>query len=169
MKPAVLFDDAELESMQYIYTGNGQSEINSRLVLLPANAKNVQLQSPEDEVPAIVAALDSAIKKSRMPADTTVYMSLGAGIDFASVVIGNSFRLKGFRITTTNANSVINEVGATPDTIVLKILMKKNTYGLFLSETDILLPRGIKIEVTNGPTIPDKNTGVVYFECVAKA
>lgn len=181
-QPVSLYDENEINAIQF-FIGGGYSEVNEKLATLPVAipSKDIQPDGPGDDLPDIISALDSAIKKSRAPEEYIAYV----GLDLDStegITPGKTFRFKSFRNASVNLQSVIDPEET--KNFVLQIRVKKNARGLYtgeLSETpeegEILLPRGAKIEVISGPTklvgsdgdLGGYNRTIYYYDCVTKS
>jgi hypothetical protein len=181
-QPVTIYDESEINAIQYFISG-GYVEINDRLSTLPAAipAKNIQPNDPNDDMSDVIAALDSAIKKSRAPEEYVVYIAVEPE-STDGIQPGTSFRFKSFRNASVNLQSVIDP--EENETFILQVRLKKNARGLFtgeLSETpeeaEVLLPRGAKIEVLSGPTklvgSDSESAGykrtIYYYDCVTKS
>jgi hypothetical protein len=184
------YDDRELDAIYY-FTSTGYYDINNRLSSLPAGvpANKIEKTSPDDNMPEVIASLDSAIKKIRIPQDVTVYTKLSGDIDINSLQPGMSFKFKGFRDTTTNLGSILaNSSQQTGQSgrnqiAILQITVKKNSKGMYAADfspnaddCEFILPRGAKIQIIGGPSnlvgsdamSGSMNLEVLYFDCQAK-
>lgn len=181
-QPITLYDDNEINAIQY-FIGGGYTEVNDRLASLPVAipGKNIQPDGPGDDLPNIISALDSAIKKSRAPEEYIAYVAIDTD-STEGIIPGKSFRFKSFRNASVNLQSVIDPEETL--SFILQIRIKKNARGLYtgeMSETpeegEILLPRGAKIEVISGPNKlvgSDSDLGgskrtIYYYDCVTKS
>lgn len=184
------FDDRELDAIYY-FTSNGYYDINNKLASLPAGvpANKIERSSPDDTMPDVIASLDSAMKKIRVPQDFLTFTQLSPDIDMSSMQPGMSFAFKGYRDTTINIGSVLSQaeqsVGSSGrnQVVLLQIFIKKNSKGLYAADfssnaddCEFILPRSTKIQIVNGPSnlvgsdaiSGNMNLEVLYFECVAK-
>jgi hypothetical protein len=185
-KPESYTED-ELDAIQE-FTGPGYLDINEKLYSLPTGIKANKIE-PEfdgDEIPAHVAALDTALNKTKCPVETLVYVGLGPEYDITQFVPGKSFSFKGFRSTTLNPNialnynSRVNKTAQRQQTVMLQIKVKKGSKGMFVDdfsanpgESEYLLPRGSKVKILSGPNkLVGSNayTGsngleVLYYDC----
>lgn len=178
-----LYDEAEIDAIQQ-FSGQAYSDINDILAKLPAGipVKQIQPISPDDSVTALIATLDSAMKKSRSPMDFITYTKLSDDVRQTDVVPGTQFKFKGFRNTSVNLANVV-----TPEDescTVLQIRVKKNARGIYTAnysqnpeECEFVLPRGAKLEVISGPTKlvgSDMQVGnlykqIYYYDCITKS
>ena len=184
------FDDKELDAIYY-FTSTGYYDVNNKLATLPAGvpANKIERSAPDDTMPDVIASLDSAMKKIRVPQDFLTFTQLGSDIDMSALQPGMSFAFKGYRDTSINVGSVLNQaeqsVGSSGrnQVVLLQIFVKKNSKGLYAADFasnaedyEFILPRGTKIEIVNGPSNligSDAMSGnmsleVLYFECIAK-
>ena len=184
------YDDRELDAI-YAFTCVGYYDINNRLASIPSDvpANKIERTSPDDTMPEMIASLDSAMKKIRVPQDFLSYTKLSTDFDVNNLQPGAAFKFRGYRDTTINLNALLAQsqqsVGASGrnQIILLQMLVKKNSKGIFaadfssnVDDCEFILPRGAKVEVVNGPLNlvgSDANSGnmnleVLYFDCQVK-
>lgn len=186
------YDDAELNAI-YSYTNDAYPDINSRLASIPADvvANKIERTSPEDTMPDFIAAMDSIMKKSRAPLDFLTYTRLSADYRIKDFQSGMRFKFTSYRNTSINLNTVLNSAQASQTSfagrqqvLILQILVKKNTRGLYAADFsakpddfEFILPRGSVLEIADGPKnlvgsdamSENMNLEVVYFDCKVKA
>ena len=186
------YDDAELNAI-YSYTNDAYPDINSRLASLPADvpANKIERSSVDDTLPDFIAAMDSIMKKSRAPLDFLTYTRLSADYRVEDFQPGMRFKFTSYRNTSINLNTVLNSAQASqtsfagrPQVLILQILVKKNTRGLYAADFsakpddfEFILPRGSILEITDGPKnlvgsdaiSANMNLEVIYFDCKVKA
>lgn len=183
------YNDRQLDAI-HNFTNGGYADLNDRLSSMSSGipATSMEPQSVDDPIPEMVGVLDSAIKKSRAPADFLVYCNLGANVDQESLYPGLKFTMKGFVTTTLDATTVINNADMSrvnpltgrPQVLMLQITVKKNSRGIYLSDfsatpddTEFLLPRDSKLSIKSGPNqfvgsdanSENLNLEVMYYEC----
>lgn len=180
--PPQNYDETELNAIQE-FTSGAYANINDMLATLPAgiSAKKIQPTGPDDNSPAIIAALDSAIKKSRSPTDFIAYAKIDMDIA-GNLAAGQAFKFKGFRSTSVNLANVLPP--GEDQAMLLQINVRKNAHGLYTAnysqnpdELEFILPRGAKIEVLEGPTrlvgsdaqLGGKNKQITFFNCQTKS
>ena len=184
------FDDKELDAIYY-FTSNGYYDINNKLASLPTGvpANKIERSTPDDTMPDVIASLDSAMKKIRVPQDFLTYTQLGSDIDMSALQPGMSFAFKGYRDTSINIGSVLGQAqqsmgsSGRNQVVLLQLFVKKNSKGLYAADfssnaddCEFILPRSTKIQIVNGPSnlvgsdamSGNMNLEVLYFECVAK-
>lgn len=184
------YDDRELDAI-YAFTSGRYHDINNRLASVPSDvpANKIERTSPDDTMPEMIASLDSAMKKNRVPLDFIVYTKIGPDYNINDFQPGVSFKFKGYRDTTTNMNALLaqsqQEVGASGrnQIALMQILVKKNSKGIYAADFssnpedyEFILPRGTKVEILNGPSnlvgsdaiSGNMNLEVLYFDCQVK-
>lgn len=185
------YDDKELDAI-YTYTNGAYVDINNRLASLPAGvpANKIEPSSFDDPLPDFVASLDSALKKSRVPADLMVYTNIGSSYSPDNLQQGMSFLFKGYRDTSIDLGSVINyadksNIGYSgrPQVNILQITMKKNSKGLYAADysangndMEFILPRASKVTIVSGPQklvgsdamSQNLNLEIMYYDCIVK-
>lgn len=182
------YDDKQLDAIHALTSG-GYVDLNNRLSSMPSGvpANKIEPQSVDDPIPDMVNSLDSAIKKSRAPADFLTYCNLGADVDQDLFYAGLKFTMRGFVTTCIEPTNVIryadmsrvSPLTGRPQVLMLQILVKKNSRGLYLSDfsatpddMEFLLPRDPEIKITGGPNefvgsdanSQNLNLEVLYFE-----
>lgn len=184
------YNDKELNALSSFVNG-GYADINARLLQLPAGipAKSIEPRQQSDGLADMVAALDSAIKKSRAPLEFITYAKIGSDYNLEDFAPGRSFIYKGYRSTNIDVRRAIGapeRVGMTGrnQTAVLQIRVKKNARGIYTSDYnqdgsmgDFLLPRGARIDIVSGPNklvgsdaaSASTNLEILYFDCVSKS
>jgi hypothetical protein len=186
------YDDAELNAI-YSYTNDAYPDINSRLASLPpdVSANKIERSSVDDTIPDFIAAMDSIMKKSRAPLDFLTYTRLSADYRVEDIQPGMRFKFTSYRNTSINLNTVLNSAQASqtsfagrPQVLILQMLIKKNTKGLYAADFsakpddfEFILPRGSVLEIVEGPknlvgsdaTSANMNLEVIYFDCKVKA
>jgi hypothetical protein len=185
------FDDQELDAI-YHFSSGGYFEINNRLSTLPSDvpAKMIEKMTTDDTMPDLIASLDSATRKIRVPKDFHTYTNLSADVDLSSIQPGASFRFKGFRNTSCNLSTVLSQASQSTSAagrtqvVMLQIGVKKNSRGLYaadftanVDDCEFILPRGAMIEVVGGPSqlvgsdamTSNMNLEVMYYDCVVKS
>jgi len=184
------YDDKELDAI-YAFTSDAYYDLNNRLSSIPSDvpANKIERTSPDDTMPEMIASLDSAMKKIRVPQDFLTYTKLSSDFDANNLQPGAAFKFRGYRDTTINLNSLLSQsqqdVGASGrnQVVLLQVLVKKNSRGIYASDFssnaddfEFIFPRGAKVEVVNGPLNlvgSDANSGsmnleVLYFDCQVK-
>lgn len=179
------YDEIELSAIES-YTGETYLDINEKLNSLPTGipANQIQADYVEDELPSIIAALDSALDKVPAPKDFLTYVNLNENYNPADFSQGQTFRFKGFRSTSIdpgiamNFSTKTNPATGSKRTVMLQIFVKKGTKGMYVDdysatpgEAEFLLPRGSSIKLTGGPNklvgsnkySNDLNHEVVFF------
>jgi hypothetical protein len=159
------YDENELAAIES-YTGEDYLDINEKLYSLPTGipADQIEPEFSDDDLPAKIAALDSALDKTVTPKDFLVYISLGDGYNIEDFTPGQVMRFKGFRSTTINPSIALNFGGNTKQqnrrsqTIVIQLLVPKKSKGMYVDdysatpgEGEFLLPRGSSIKITSSP------------------
>jgi hypothetical protein len=186
------YDDAELNAI-YSYTNDAYPDINSRLASLPPDvpANKIERSSVDDTLPDFIAAMDSIMKKSRAPVDFITYTRLSADYRVEDLQSGMKFKFLPYRNTSINLNTVLNSAqpaqtsyAGRPQVLIMQILVKKNTRGLYAADFsakpddfEFILPRGSTLEIADGPKnlvgsdamSANMNLEVVYFDCKVKA
>ena len=186
------YDDAELNAI-YSYTNNAYPDINNRLLSIPPDVPGNKIEriSVDDTMPDFIAGMDSVMKKSRSPADFLTYTRLSADYRIEDFQPGMRFRFTTYRNTSINLNTVLNSAQASqtsfagrPQILVLQMLIKKNTKGLYAADFsakpddfEFILPRGATVEIVEGPKnlvgsdamSGNMNLEVIYFDCKVKA
>lgn len=182
------YDDKELDAI-YTFTNGAYIDINNRLSSLPAGvpANKIEPNAVDDPLPDIVASLDSALKKSRLPGDITVYTNLGTN---DALQQGSKFAFKGYRDTSIDLGSVLNYANKTnvgysgrPTVNILQLHLKKNSKGLYAADysanaadAEFILPRGAQVTIVSGPNkvvgsdavSQNLNLEIMYYDCVVK-
>jgi len=185
------YDDKELDAI-YTYTNGAYVDINNRLSSLPAGipSNKIEPNSIDDPLPDFVASLDSALKKSRLPADIMVYTNVGSSYSPDNLQQGSSFLFKGYRDTSIDLGNVVNNAdknsmgySGRPQINILQITLKKNSKGLYAADysvnaadTEFILPRSCKITIVSGPQklvgsdamSQNLNLEIMYYDCVVK-
>lgn len=182
------YDDKELDAI-YTFTNGGYIDINNRLASLPAGvpANKIEPNSVDDPLPDFVASLDSALKKSRVPVDLTVYTNV---VTQNPLQPGSTFLFKGYRDTSIDVGPVINYADKTnigysgrPTVNILQLQLKKNSKGLYAADysanaadTEFILPRAAQVTVVSGPNkvvgsdalSQNLNLEIMYYDCTVK-
>lgn len=183
--PPQLYDEIEINAIQQ-FTTQSYDNVNTVLSQLPAGitAKQIQPMSADDNTATLVAALDSAMKKSRSPIDFITYTKLGSDVQQMDLVPGTQFKLKGFRNTTVSLANIMAADDETDSSTILQIRVKKNARGIYTGnysqnseDAEFVLPRGCKIEVVSGPTkltasdaqIDALHREFYYYDCITKS
>jgi hypothetical protein len=187
------FDDKELDAI-YQFTTTSYADINNKLSSLPSGipANKIERARPDDTMPDMIASLDSAMKKVRLPQDTIVYTKLSPDTDINAFHPGQSFKFKGFRDTSLYLGAILNQSAMREQSVgnsghnqivILQINIKKNSKGLYAADfsgnaddCEFILPRGTKIDIINGPMnligseamSNNMSLEVLYFDCQAK-
>lgn len=185
------YDDKELDAI-YTYTNGAYVDINNRLSLLPAGvpANKIEPNAVDDPLPDMIASLDSALKKSRLPADMLVYTNIGSSYSPDNLQQGTTFLFKGYRDTSIDVGNVINNADKSnigpsgrPQLNVLQLRLKKNSKGLYAADysangadTEFILPRATKVTIASGPNklvgsdamSQNLNLEVMYYDCIVK-
>lgn len=184
------YDDRELDAIYY-FTTTGYYDVNNRLASLPAgvSANKIERTTPDDSMPEMIAALDSAMKKVRVPQDFVTYTKLSPDIDINNLQPGMSFKFKGYRDTSINLDSILSypsqKMGASGrnQIVILQLNVKKNSRGMYAADfspnaddCEFILPRSTKLEIVTGPLnlvgsdaiSGDMNLEVLYFDCQVK-
>jgi hypothetical protein len=159
------YDENELSAIES-YTGEDYLDINEKLYSLPTGipAKKIEPEFSDDDLPAKIAALDSALNKSVSPKEFLTYISLGSGYKLEDFKPGQVMRFKGYRSTTINPSIALNFGGQNPaqnrraQTIIIQLLIKEGSKGMYVDdysttpgEGEFLLPRGTAVKLTSGP------------------
>lgn len=162
--PPEMYDDNELNAIEN-YSATSYYEINDRLRNLPSGiaADQIEPMYAGDPLPGQVAALDSALKKSKAPKDFIAYASLAPGYSIDSFKPGQNYKFKGFRSLSIDPNVALNYASNTPQasrttSFALQIHVRKGTNGMYLDdfspqagEAEYLLPRGAQVKIVSGP------------------
>jgi hypothetical protein len=179
------YDENELAAVE-TYTGESYLDINERLYSLPTGVPADQIESEysEDDLPATIAALDSALDKVPAPKDFLAYVSLNDNYNITDLQTGQIFRFKGFRSTTLDPNIALNfstrtSSSSRKQSVILQIRVKSGAKGMYVDdysatpgEAEFLLPRGSAVKIIGGPNklvgsnkyTNDMNHEVVYFD-----
>jgi hypothetical protein len=189
--PPEKYKDNEMDAI-WNFTNDKYVDVNDRLTSLPLDVgyKQIEPISVDDQIPNIIAAMDTAINKSRAPQEFITYTKLGPDYNVQDFQPGMAFRFKGYRDTTINLESLTSSVQDDQlnstnrnQMVVLQITVKKNTKGIYadnFSATpgsgEFILPRGAKIDIVSGPNklvgsdaaTNNMNMEIVYFECITK-
>lgn len=183
--PPQNYDDVEINAIQQ-FTSQSYDAVNDVLSKLPAgvSAKQIQPMSADDQTATLVAALDSAMKKSRAPVDFITYTKLDNSVQQMDLVPGTQFKFKGFRNTTVNLGNVMILDDGTDSSTILQVRVKKNARGIYTGnysqnpdDAEFVLPRGAKIEVLGGPTklvgsdaqSQSLHREFYYYDCITKS
>lgn len=183
--PPQNYDDNEITAIQQ-FTTQSYDDVNTVLSKLPAGVTPKQIQpiSADDTTATIIAALDSAMKKSRSPIDFITYTKLDDSVKQMDLVPGTQFKFKGFRNTTVSLANIMAADDGTDSSTVLQIRVKKNARGIYTSnysetpeDAEFVLPRGAKIEVVSGPTklvgsdaqVSALHREFYYYDCITKS
>lgn len=175
------FTDDELDAIK-LYTDANHDAVNTRLDSLPTGimAKQIQPITPDDNTPEIIAAMDSALDKGKTPKDLVLFSTLGGDIDPSKFKPGLKLGFKGFRSTTVNMETAINDLDPTlGGGTVFQMNLAKGSKGLYADDFsstpgqgEFILPRGAKIKITAGPTkmigtykSPDNVLDVMFYTC----
>lgn len=185
------YDDKELDAI-YAFTNAGYVDINNRLSSIPTDvpANKIEPTDTSDTLGDTIATLDSALKKSRAPADFLVYTKLGQDIDISQINAGTSFKFRSFRDTSINMQTALASVDPSqtspsgrPMVVLLQIKVRKNSKGMYIADYsqnsedgEFLLPRGARIDVIGGPSklvasdgaSQTMNLEIAYYDCVLK-
>jgi hypothetical protein len=160
------YDDNELSAIE-AYTGEEYIDINDKLYSLPTGipADQIEPEYSDDELPATIASLDSALNKVKVDRDFVVYINLGSGYKLEDMKAGSVYRFKGYRSTSLNPGIAINFGSSSKgqsrrqQTILLQVVIKKGSKGMYVDdfssvpgEGEFLLPRGSSIKITGGPS-----------------
>jgi len=171
---AMKYDENQLDAIKW-WTDTGYYEAGDMLSGMPTGVDPKQLQpgGPQDSSPAIIQALDSAMKKVLTPTEIIVFSAIDAGKELAP---GISFITKGFRSTTLSMEHAL----ATGAPTILQIYVPPKKPGVYADdmsvnpgEHEFILPRGTKLKVTGGPNklvgsdaqTPDQHREINYYTC----
>lgn len=157
------YDEYELAAVE-MYTGPEYLDINEKLYSLPTGvpADQIEAEYDGDEIPSTIAALDSALNKTKTPIEFLTYISLSNSYNIEDFANGKKFRFKGYRSTSLDPNIAIN-FGAKGSSdkkrmMVMQLLVKKGSKGMYVDdfsstpgEGEFLLPRGSSVQITGGP------------------
>ena len=171
---AMKYDEAELDAIKW-WTDTGYYEAGDMLSGMPSDVDSKQLQpgGPQDSSPAMIQALDSAMKKVLTPSEIIVFSAIDAADELAP---GVSFITKGFRSTTLSMEHAL--ASGLPSILQIYVPPKKpGVYADDMSvnpgEHEFILPRGAKLKVTGGPNrlvgssaeTPDQHKEINYYTC----
>lgn len=171
---AMKYDETQLDAIKW-WTDTGYYEAGDMLSGMPTGVDSKQLQpgGPQDSSPAMIQALDSAMKKVLTPSEIIVFSAIDAGEELAP---GVSFITKGFRSTTLSMEHAL----ATGAPTILQIYVPPKKPGVYADdmsvnpgEHEFILPRGTKLKVTGGPNklvgsdaqTPDQHKEINYYTC----
>jgi hypothetical protein len=157
------YDEKELSAIES-FSADPET-INRKLMSLPSMvpADQLQMDSAQDTVPGLVAALDSCMNKVGAPDDFLIYVGLDSSFDIATLKLGSKIRFKTFRSGSLDPSVVLDELaGQDPSTTkqakILQILVKKDAMGMYIDDYstqpgqgEFVLPRGAVIKITSDP------------------
>jgi hypothetical protein len=168
-----LFSDEEMQAFAN-YTGNSYDMINRYLYkgfdpgITPENAEYVQ---------STVDIIDGAFNEIKAPFAYTVYTGLSQRYNPDDLIIGNQYMFRGYVSATLDYKNMMGSF--TKSNVILQIGINQGQQSIFVdplipnsTETEVLLPRGSRIQLLNGPQVydeqlVDKSTGypIVFFTC----
>jgi hypothetical protein len=172
------YDNSELDAIKS-YTDNQTTttmyDIADKLSSLPVGipANKIQPEYDGDNRPEIIAALDSAIDKVKVPLDFTAYVTLTDTMDIRP---SSKLTMKSFTSATIDL-SVALQSG---DPVMLQIQVSKGSKGIYADdyssvpgEGEFLFSRGSVIEIVSGPhkmtgshlVSQDMNKAISLFMC----
>lgn len=172
------YDNSELDAIK-AYTDNQTTttlyDINDKLATLPVGipASKIQPEYDGDNRPEIIAALDSAIEKVKVPLNFTAYVTLSADFD---ITLSRKLTMKSFTSATIDPSIALQS----GDPVLLQIQVKAGSRGIYADdyssvpgEGEFLFSRGSVIEIISGPhkitgshsVSQDMNKSISLFMC----
>lgn len=168
-----LFSEEEIQAISD-YTGNSYDAINRYLYKGFDDGT-----APEDAeyVENTVNILDGAFNETQAPFAYTIYTGLSQRYNAEDLILGNQYMFRGYVSGTIDYKNMITSFSKT--SIILQIGINQGQPSIFVDpitqtsqDLEVLLPRGSRIQLINGPQIYDeqmidKSTGnpIMFFTC----
>lgn len=176
------YSDDELDAIKQ-YTDTAYYNVANILNKLPMGimGKQIQPSNVSDETPKLIAAMDSAMAKGKLPVDTISYISVSQDVDTNQIGPGQKIGFRSYRSTTLNMSTILDQYtnSGSGGGVVLQVLLPKGSSGLYADdfsanpgEGEYILPRSSTIEILSGPNklsgtymSADNNLDVHFYNC----
>lgn len=176
------YSEEELDAIKQ-YTDKAYYNVANVLNNLPLGiiGKQIQPANLSDESPKLIAALDKALARTKLPTDVIGYISISPDIDTNQVSVGAKLGFKSYRSTTLSMSTILDQYtnSGSGGGTVLQVLLPKGSAGLYADdfsvnpgEHEFILPRSSGIEVLSGPNklsgtymSADNNLDVHFYNC----
>lgn len=179
--PPEIYTNEELDAIKQ-FTDANYYTVNAMLNSLPVgiNTRMIQPMTPSDTTPQTIAALDSAIAKSKLKNDLVVYTYLSDDVDATPFKEGTQLLFKAFRSTTINFENILTQMNpSSGGGVVLQILLNAGTNGMYVDDfsstpgmSEYILPRSTSVTILNGPKklsgtyqTPENNLDIHFYNC----